>query len=162
MQRLCWAKVQPLNSSLLAVLAILDAPDVLDVHPSSSRPPSPRLQINCVNCAEGMLLTTALVAALLGVSPALAAPHLQKRFDNAYILSYRTNLCLTLPPGIPPSNGAELITGACSSASTWEISPGSGSVILKGTNYALDAGTDPHNNVPAKIWQSYPGLTQQT
>ena len=72
---------------------------------------------------------------------------------------------MTLPVNVGPFNGADLYNGDCSTATTWDINPGSGSVIVHGTSnpvYALDAGVSPHNNVQAKIWQSYPGVTQQT
>ncbi|EIN08566.1 ricin B-like lectin [Punctularia strigosozonata HHB-11173 SS5] len=44
----------------------------------------------------------------------------------------------------------------------WEIAEGDNlSVQLAGTNLCLDAGTNPHNNGPAKVYQCYPGLIQQ-
>ncbi|ORX36966.1 ricin B lectin domain-containing protein [Kockovaella imperatae] len=46
----------------------------------------------------------------------------------------------------------------------WNIQPGNQlSVQLVGTNYCLDAGTNPGSDpsVPAKVWQCYPGLAQQ-
>ncbi|KZO90825.1 carbohydrate-binding module family 13 protein [Calocera viscosa TUFC12733] len=65
---------------------------------------------------------------------------------------------------VPPSPGDGMPVGTTtsdSSASLWDISRGDGLVRLTGTTYCLDAGVDPHNNVPSKIWTYYPGLTQQ-
>jgi hypothetical protein len=44
----------------------------------------------------------------------------------------------------------------------WDFSLGENpSVQLSGTNYCLDAGTNPHNNGPAKVWECQPGVPQQ-
>lgn len=109
-----------------------------------------------------MLFTSASVA-LFSLLPLLSASPLppQKRFTGATIKSYRTGTCLTLN-GASPSDGALLGTGDCSTATKWDINPGSGSVIVSGTNFALDAGIGPKNFVQAKVWTSYPGLEQQT
>jgi hypothetical protein len=106
------------------------------------------------------VFTTAILLALLA-GDASAAP-MAKRFTGAVIRSYRTNTCLTLPAGVAAADGVYLTVGDCNTATKWDINPGSGSVIVSGTNFALDAGLDPHNNVPAKVWTSYPGATQQT
>lgn len=104
-----------------------------------------------------------LATSLLALLPALAlASPIQKRYTNQLIQSYRTGTCLSLAPGTAAYDGAPLVVCECSEASQWDISPGSGSVILSGTDFALDAGENPHDFVGAKIWQSYPGLTQQT
>lgn len=50
----------------------------------------------------------------------------------------------------------------CSNSVRWDISPGSGSVIVSGTQLALDAGEVSGNGQPLKIWTSFPGLSQQT
>ncbi|TXT10863.1 hypothetical protein VHUM_02368 [Vanrija humicola] len=49
-----------------------------------------------------------------------------------------------------------------SAAQNWIIKKGSTSVQLAGSNYCLDASSSPGNGVGLKIWQCYPGLTQQT
>lgn len=110
-----------------------------------------------------MLFSAAVSVLALLIDSTTASPTpVQKRYTGVTIRSYRTNTCLTLQGGVQIQNGSPLKVGDCSSATRWDINPGSGSVIVSGTNFALDAGTDPHNNVPAKVWQSYPGLTQQT
>jgi len=107
------------------------------------------------------MFSLALVALLAGSAFASPTPA-QKRYSGVTIRSYRTGTCLTLQGGVQIVDGSLLRVGDCSTATKWDINPGSGSVIVSGTNFALDAGTNPHNNVPAKVWQSYPGLTQQT
>ncbi|ORX38866.1 ricin B lectin domain-containing protein [Kockovaella imperatae] len=103
---------------------------------------------------------TAALFALLA-SSAFATP-IQKRYSGVTIRSYRTGTCLNLQAGVTIQNGSPVWVGDCSTATLWDINPGSGSVLVHGTNFALDAGENPHNFVPAKVWQSYPGLTQQT
>lgn len=39
---------------------------------------------------------------------------------------------------------------------------GNGLVQFAGTNYCLDAGSNPANGVQMKLWTCYPGLAQQT
>jgi hypothetical protein len=89
-------------------------------------------------------------------------------------------------------NGSPLVTMECGAAAGWDIFPGSGSVILTGTSFAMDAGV-PGNNGLLKVcqavrpsfrwavgrigrercsidmtwtniqtWTSYPGLAAQT
>jgi opacity protein-like surface antigen len=109
-----------------------------------------------------MLFSTAAVA-LVALLPGLAsASPVQKRATNQLIKSYRTGTCLTLQGGVQIIDGSALKVGDCNTATRWDISYGSGSVTVSGMNFALDAGVNPHNNVPAKVWTSYPGLSQQT
>ncbi len=108
-----------------------------------------------------MIVSTTIFA--LAVVPALiVASPFQKRFTNQVIVSGRTGTCLTLQGGVQIVDGSLLRVGDCATATKWDINPGSGSVIVSGTKFALDAGLDPHNNVPAKVWTSYPGAPQQT
>jgi len=101
--------------------------------------------------------------ALAALIPALAhAGPINKRYVGQKIKSFRTGTCLSLPYNVAPTNGVELVVTDCDSATPWDINPGSGSITISGDSFALDAGIDPHNNVQAKIWESYPGITQQT
>jgi hypothetical protein len=51
----------------------------------------------------------------------------------------------------------------CEHALAWDISPGSGSVVLTANKgFALDAGSEPGDNGGLTIWSSSPGLYQQT
>lgn len=109
-----------------------------------------------------MFISSALLAVVALLPSFAVASPMQKRYTNQVIKSYRTGTCLTLQGGVQIVDGSLLRVGDCATATRWDISPGSGSVIVSGTNFALDAGTNPHNNVPAKVWTSFPGLTQQT
>jgi len=92
----------------------------------------------------------------------LAAPF--ERATSQVIAAGRDGLCLSLAggKGTTPSNGVAVISLPCDQASLWDINRGSGSVLISGTGFALDAGTNPGNNGALKVWQSYPGLYQQT
>ncbi|WWD06443.1 hypothetical protein V865_004533 [Kwoniella europaea PYCC6329] len=84
-----------------------------------------------------------------------------KRFSGVKIQSYRNRRCLS-PVG-PTADGTQVTTVDCSRAKTWDINPGSGSVVLhEDPGFALDAGTGRDNNEIVKIWTSYPTLFQQT
>ena len=96
------------------------------------------------------------------LSQAVMGSPIEKRATNTVIRSGRNGQCLSLPSGVQPANGVGLITRDCKTATRWDISPGSGSVIVTGTNFALDAGVPQGNNMYAKVWQSYPGSQQQT
>jgi hypothetical protein len=65
-----------------------------------------------------------------------------------------------------PANGAQVILVNCGLTNDlygdWCIADGpNASVQLAGTPYCLDAGSSPHDNGPAKLWECYPGLAQQ-
>ncbi|OXC64430.1 hypothetical protein AYX13_06175 [Cryptococcus neoformans] len=109
---------------------------------------------------------TTLVALLSIVSLAAASPlpearSLHKRYTHVQIQSHRNGECL-VPEGVKWGNGFQVITKPCEQATWWDINPGSGSILLSGTTMALDAGTGTENNEIVKIWESYPGLFQQT
>lgn len=108
-----------------------------------------------------MLLSATLALAALLPGLANASP-VSKRYKNSLIRSFRTGTCLSTQPGTPLQDGTPLTVVDCNKAVRWDINPGSGSVIISGTDFALDAGVNPSNNVPAKVWTSYPGLAQQT
>jgi len=102
---------------------------------------------------------TLLLPLLVSASP------LSKRYHGVLIQSQRDNQCLS-PDAISAkyvSDGTPVISMSCDHALAWDISPGSGSVVLHGNNgFALDAGSQPGNNGGLKVWTSYPGLYQQT
>ena len=110
-----------------------------------------------------MLPSVILFALLPALALAMPSP-LGKRFTSRTIRSGRDGKCLSLSVTAPfPSNGAEVFTEPCSAASLWDIDEGSGSILLAAhTGFALDAGSNPQNNGGLKVWQSYPGLFQQT
>ncbi|KAK4688940.1 hypothetical protein P7C73_g1169, partial [Tremellales sp. Uapishka_1] len=112
------------------------------------------------------MLTHNPVLVVLSVLAFASATPIAKRASGHLIQSYRTGRCLSPASGksglSATADGTVLTTVDCGSAVLWDISPGSGSVIVSGTSLALDAGVDPHDFVSAKLWTSYPGLTQQT
>jgi hypothetical protein len=108
------------------------------------------------------MLAYSSLALFAVLSQAVMGSPIEKRFTNSVIRSGRTGGCLSLPSGTAPANGVGLVTSNCDTATRWDINPGSGSVIVSGTNFALDAGVPQGNNMYAKVWQSYPGSTQQT
>lgn len=102
-----------------------------------------------------------MLASLFAVLPLLAlvsASPVVKRADSRLIQSGRSNgYCLSVQGGRQAvadgnfNNGTPVTTLLCSVASFWDISPGSGSVVVSGTNYALDIGLQPGNNGPVKV-----------
>lgn len=103
---------------------------------------------------------------LLPLLAGISASPINKRATGQLISAGRDGLCLSVQGGSGAALGAGLAVEsiACDQASLWDISPGSGSVLVSGSNgaFALDAGSNPGNNQALKIWTSYPGLYQQT
>jgi len=101
-----------------------------------------------------MLTTTYISIILLSLLPIFASPI--KRANNQLIVSSRDGKCLSPAGGAAAvsagqiGNGTPLITMDCATAAGWDISPGSGSVILTGTGFAMDAGI-PGNNGLLKV-----------
>ncbi|ODN73673.1 hypothetical protein L202_07220 [Cryptococcus amylolentus CBS 6039] len=111
-----------------------------------------------------MLFPTISIFLTLPLTLTQAFP-LTKRHDAVKIRSRRNDQCLTPSPSSDTdtyTNGTPLTTVNCTFAKLWDISPGSGSVMLSGTQFALDAGSGKEDNEGVKIWHSYPGLFQQT
>ncbi|KAK7055961.1 carbohydrate-binding module family 13 protein [Favolaschia claudopus] len=75
----------------------------------------------------------------------------------------QSNKCLDVR-GAVYANGTPVQIYDCngSQAQKWAIKRGKGSVQVAGTNYCLDAGSNPANGVGMKIWQCYDGLAAQT
>jgi hypothetical protein len=80
-----------------------------------------------------------------------------KRANNQLIVSSRDQKCLSPAGGAAAvaagqiTNGTPLVSMDCAQAAGWDISPGSGSVVLTGTSYAMDAGSNPGNNGQLKV-----------
>lgn len=106
------------------------------------------------------MLAYSLFAVLPLLTSAAPAKTYSKRDTNVYIYAGRDGKCLTLQGTL--GNGTPVVSGDCNGASRWDINRGSGSIILSGTNYALDIGLNPGNNGPLKVWTSYPTAPQQT
>ncbi|KZO90248.1 carbohydrate-binding module family 13 protein [Calocera viscosa TUFC12733] len=102
----------------------------------------------------------ALASTLIALPLLVLGSPLAPRASSQFIQSNRNGQCLQVQG--TPGDGTPVGTVGCGSGtSLWDISHGNGLVRLTGTTFCLDAGTDPHNNVPSKIWTCYPGLTQQ-
>jgi len=124
-----------------------------------------------------MYSTTTLLAGLSAIALVSAAPaKLAKRASGVYIQQTGSptgtpEFCLGTVG--PAADGVIVNFMTCSSTQTsdptaanyalWDISAGNQqSLKLTGTNFCLDAGTNPGPNmVEAKIWTCYPGLAQQ-
>ncbi|WVQ64200.1 uncharacterized protein L199_002362 [Kwoniella botswanensis] len=104
-----------------------------------------------------------LTVTVIYLLPSTLASPLTKRYSSVKIQSYRSLKCLS-PVALPAEweDGTRVTTVNCTSAVEWDINPGSDSILISGTNWALDAGTGDQDTAIIKIWQSYPGLFQQT
>ncbi|WWC59779.1 uncharacterized protein I303_102341 [Kwoniella dejecticola CBS 10117] len=107
-----------------------------------------------------------IVVAALALSMALATPissDLDKRYTAIRIKSFRNGECLH-PTGQKSTwtAGTRVGTAPCERAALWNADPGSGSVILYDTGWALDAGTGLEDGEHVMLQQSRPGSFQQT
>jgi len=109
-----------------------------------------------------MMSFTSIVVAVAALAASVeAAP--KRRATGQFIVPFRgPSYCLSVQG--TPADGALVTPADCfagGGARLWDISPGDGLVRLSGTNFCLDAGTNPHNNVEMKVWTCYPGLSNQ-
>ncbi|WWD00898.1 hypothetical protein V866_007836 [Kwoniella sp. B9012] len=107
------------------------------------------------------MFAPALFITLVSLLSFISASPVEKRYSTVKIRSARDNKCLS-PQGLRWTDGTQVVTVDCGSAARWDINPGSGSVILHGSTYALDAGTGSTNNAIVKLATSTPGAFQQT
>ncbi|OCF54000.1 hypothetical protein L486_08507 [Kwoniella mangroviensis CBS 10435] len=104
---------------------------------------------------------SSLIALAVSSISLVAASPIQKKYSAAKIQSIRDSLCLA--PFSAWQNGTVVGTTGCDNGATWEINPGSGSIILHGTNWALQAqGGGSTNNAAVVLWRSAPGTFAQT
>lgn len=100
---------------------------------------------------------------LLPLLALVAASPIAKRANNQLIVSSRDGQCLSPQDGAAAvssgsvTNGTPLVSMDCAKAAGWDLSPGSGSVILSGTGYAMDAGTKPKDNGQLKVSSDFKG-----
>ena len=98
-----------------------------------------------------------LVALLPLIASVAYASPVSKRATNQVIQSANSNLCISPASGAAGvangnvGNDVSLVSIPCEDAATWDISRGSGSIILDGTNYAIDAGENPVDNGALKV-----------
>lgn len=98
---------------------------------------------------------------LLGLLPFLAsathASPIVKRANNQLIQSVTSGLCISPASGAEGvangqvGNAANLVSLDCDDAASWDLSRGSGSIILSTTNYAIDIGENPGNTGSLKV-----------
>lgn len=98
---------------------------------------------------------------LLGLLPFLAstayASPIAKRANNQLIQSATSGLCISPASGAPGvteglvGNGANLVSVDCDDAAGWDLSRGSGSIILSTTSYAIDIGENPGDSGSLKV-----------
>ncbi|WWC90287.1 uncharacterized protein L201_005220 [Kwoniella dendrophila CBS 6074] len=107
---------------------------------------------------------SSILSLLIFTSTIVEASPINKRYSGVKIQSYRSRKCLSpIGPSITFGDGTLVATVDCNQAKTWDINPGSGSVLLHDNNrFALDAGDGRTNNEIVKLWTSYPTLFQQT
>ncbi|WVW81161.1 hypothetical protein I302_103152 [Kwoniella bestiolae CBS 10118] len=80
-----------------------------------------------------------------------------------YFLALLPLLALISASPIKRYSGVKIQSYRDHKSQTWDINPGSGSVVLHSDpKFALDAGTGRDNNEIVKLWTSYPTLFQQT
>jgi hypothetical protein len=102
-----------------------------------------------------------MLAPLFALLPLLAltqASPIAKRDASRLIESGRNGgFCLSVEGGRAAvaagkvTNDTPVVTLACQAASFWDISRGSGSILVTGTNYAFDIGLNPTNNGGVKV-----------
>jgi hypothetical protein len=107
-------------------------------------------------------------AALVALLPLLAsaAPGIQRRATGVFIeLERDQTQCLTVVQSQTGTfaNGDAVTNRPCnggrSGPQQWDISRGDGLIRVTGTNFCLDAGSNPSNNVPAKVGTLHSLLT---
>ena len=110
---------------------------------------------------------TTLVAASLLATLALAAPTTIEKRQVSSKITAKNGQCLGYTGSTAIANGTPIGLVDCNSANavTWVFNSQTSTSISPSGNagFALDAGSKPGNNFnKLHLWQSYPGLTQQT
>ena len=108
---------------------------------------------------------THIIAATLLSTLALGAPAISKRQTSSKITA-ANGQCLGFTDSTEIANGTPIGGVDCNSnkAISWVFDVNQPSSIRPSgnTDFALDAGTNPSNFGKVHLWQSYPGLYQQT
>lgn len=105
-----------------------------------------------------------LSATLFAVLPLLAsASPIAKRANFLIHPGGDETMCLGVP-GVGQVNQALQVLKCANTAVSlsWTLSEGNNPNGIQLSGLCLDAGENPHNNGPAKLYTCYPGLTQQT
>ncbi|CAA7262364.1 unnamed protein product [Cyclocybe aegerita] len=92
--------------------------------------------------------------------PAGTIPNYQTGPNHIQPIKSNTK-CLTVAP--PIQNGSPVSIHDCdgSGAQRWVIKRGGQQIKLSGTNWCLDAGSNPASGVGAKVWQCFDNLPAQ-
>ena len=109
------------------------------------------------------MFKTCIVAALLPLL-ALGAPTVSKRAVSS-VITANNGQCLGFTGSTDLADGTPVGNVDCGSSSviTWTFDVNTPtSLLASGSNFALDAGSTPGDFGKLKLWQSYPGLYQQT
>jgi hypothetical protein len=108
-----------------------------------------------INPSDTTSQTIMLASSLVALVPLLAltnAGPIAKRGVKQLIQAGTSDMCLSTQGGADAvirgdiQNGTPVVLESCDTAAPWDISPGSGSIILSGTTFALDLGLAPSNN----------------
>ncbi|WVQ94570.1 hypothetical protein IAU59_001650 [Kwoniella sp. CBS 9459] len=99
-------------------------------------------------------------AAVLPLLALASASPIVKRYQGVKIQSVANGRCIT--PKAPNVETSLVVAIDCDRAQGWDISPGSGSIILSGTNLALHAKTGTEDHEKLTVEESSPGAFQQT
>jgi hypothetical protein len=100
------------------------------------------------------MLASIIVSSLAILGRASPIPQ-QDSSSSMLIESARDGKCLA-PSSNVLENGTQIISVDCGTAALWDIVQGSGSIILSGTNFAIDLGLQPGNNGPIYVSQPLP------
>jgi hypothetical protein len=103
-----------------------------------------------------MFALIALLPAFALAVPNIKERDLSKRYSGVLIQANRDGRCLSVSggPHAAFADGTSVVSLECSQATTWDISPGSGSVLAHNVpQFALDAGSTPGNNGALKVSQ---------
>ncbi|TYJ54932.1 hypothetical protein B9479_004344 [Cryptococcus floricola] len=110
------------------------------------------------------MLSLIALLPLLALTSATPLPRSDKDFYQGVKLKNEVGnfaWCLT-PYNEHWHDGTNLTSNYCSEGELWDIHRGSGSILVHGTEWALDSGTAKEDGNWFKIWTSYPGIDAQS
>lgn len=105
-------------------------------------------KFNKANTTPHTMLMLNYTHTLLALLPlfAIASPMtIAKRASDVLIVSNKDGKCLAVGTG-PIQNGTPVLGVECQVAPGWDINYGSGSIVLSGTEYAVDIGLNPQDH----------------
>ncbi|WVF67053.1 hypothetical protein IAT40_001796 [Kwoniella sp. CBS 6097] len=99
-------------------------------------------------------------ASFLPLLALASASSIVKRHTGVRIQSARNGHCLS--PKAPDQLNSTIVAIDCDRAQVWDINPGSGNIVLSGTNKALSTGPEPKLNGKLKLEQTSSEAIGQT